>query len=141
MSSRRSSVNRRSKERYGSRRTRVREPLPFIVVVCDDRKTAPTYLTALKSKLKTSVALSIVTSHAGKGAEELLKRARQAGDDDTESVWLLLDLEREPHLRQAAERVKSKAAGTGVRVALSNPCFEVWTLLHLVDTGEAFPDC
>jgi len=53
----------------------------------------------------------------------------------------LLDLENEQHLRQAAFNVKSKAAKTGVRVTLSNPCFEVWTLLHLVDTGEAFVDC
>lgn len=26
-------------------------------------------------------------------------------------------------------------------VALSDPCYEVWTLLHLQDTGEMFVDC
>ena len=26
-------------------------------------------------------------------------------------------------------------------MALSDPCFEVWTLLHLEDTGAAFANC
>jgi hypothetical protein len=26
-------------------------------------------------------------------------------------------------------------------VALSNPCYELWSLLHLVDTGEMFINC
>ena len=35
----------------------------------------------------------------------------------------------------------SRAAATGLSVALSNPCFEYWLLLHFEPTGRAFPDC
>jgi hypothetical protein len=46
------------------------------------------------------------------------------------------------HVRQAQARDASKQAKEhGVRTAISKPCFELWLLLHLEDTGEYFQDC
>ena len=38
-------------------------------------------------------------------------------------------------------RLKKVGIARGVQVALSSPCYEVWTLLHLVGTGETFMNC
>ena len=40
-----------------------------------------------------------------------------------------------------ADQAQKNAAGKKYRVLLSNPCYEVWTLAHLTDTGEHFNDC
>jgi hypothetical protein len=62
--------------------------------------------------------------------------------DDRTSVWALIDREHEPAQQQEADQAQAAARhSSAVGVALSKPCYEVWTLLHLVDTGRAFEDC
>lgn len=55
-------------------------------------------------------------------------RQRQRQDADAEH-WLVFDDDRRPGTRD----VVSEAAAAGIRVAVSNPCFELWLLLHHQD--------
>ena len=136
-----------------SRRSQVRNPLPVVVVVCDDRKTAVAYFEAFKREIKSRVALEIVKApHHGATPDaivsEAIKRREALEDttskDDTESrsaVWALIDLEAEPTRQTQSREARQKAEQHNVKVALSKPCFEVWVLAHLADTGEEFQDC
>lgn len=63
------------------------------------------------------------------------------GQEPRDAVWAVLDLEREKPRRQQAADAKKRAESNGVKAALSDPCYEVWTLLHLEDTGANFEDC
>lgn len=139
-------ITRRRAGRYGvSRRLDTRAPLPVVAIVCDDTKTAVAYFNELKREVKARVALRVErASRCGASAASLLGQAeaileslehRETGD----SAWVLLDMEAEEDRRTRA--VQAKQQGKGVVVLLSDPCFEVWTLAHLVDTGEAFTDC
>ena len=52
--------------------------------------------------------------------------------EDLDEIWLVLDVDRWPE-KQLSE-VAQAAAQKGYFLAISNPCFELWLLLHV--TGE-----
>jgi hypothetical protein len=144
----------RRSDRFGlSRPRRIRPTLPIVVVVCDDARTAVAYFTELKREVKEKVTLQVVpapcdgatpddvVSLAIKWGTELSSEAHHDPEDAKELVWALIDLEVEAQRQAQAHQAKKKAQQAGVSVALSMPCFEVWTLAHLIDTGEHFMDC
>lgn len=121
-----------------------------MVIVCDDTRTAPAYFTELKREIKQYVTLkvnrapcqgaspNVLVDHA-RNEQESLKTDRD--DDDKDAVWVLLDLEGGPEQCAQTQQTKKLAKQEGISVALSIPCYEVWTLLHLEDTGTQFNDC
>jgi hypothetical protein len=45
------------------------------------------------------------------------------------SVWCVFDVDDHPHISDA----RQMAADNGIELAISNPCFELWLLLHFRD--------
>ena len=149
---RRDRQSQNSNRRYKlSRPQGSRMTLPVIVLVCDDSVTAVAYFTELKREVKSKVTLQVcpapchgatpsdVIDLAAKKAD-LLQKFRDP-DDRAEQVWVLIDLEAQHHTQVQANQAKHNGEAKGLGVALSMPCFEVWTLAHLIDTGQAFADC
>lgn len=146
MGSRRKNVIR---TRYGaSRPCETRPTLPVVTVICDDTTTAVAYFTELKREVKAKVTVKVEPApHRGASADDVLNHGldlakalvpTQPGD----SAWVLLDMEAEGYKREQAQRAKKQGAKSKmVTVLLSDPCFEVWTLAHLADTGEPFNNC
>ena len=132
---------------YGQRKVDTQPPRPIKVIVCDDSRTAPAYFTELGREVRQYVTLGIVRAKCAASASEVVQRAIEEraklkkGGASGDSVWALIDLEHERHVRRKAEDEKKRAGQFDVAVALSDPCFEVWTLLHLVDTGKHFANC
>lgn len=143
--SKHSKAGRARGERYGRRPIRTRTPLPVLVVVSDDTATAPNYFRALHREVKQHVTIKVVSAHCegaspGTVVQQACKEKRDFGKG-RDAVWVLLDLEGDANRRQQTQVARRKAEQRGVRVALSIPCYEVWMLLHLEDTGEQFSDC
>lgn len=142
-----------NRDRYA--RPRVFQEVPtkrVIVVVCDDAKTSVGYFTCLKQLVRKRTALHVERSpHDRATAQEVVESAIEHrnrlleegvhDNDDHECVWALVDLEWDSERRAAAHQAKSFGVGQGIHVALSDPCYEVWTLLHLDGTGEMFMNC
>jgi hypothetical protein len=130
------------KNRYGAKRTvETRPVLPVIEIVCDDTRTAVAYFEVLKREAAGKKVVKVIpASSNGATASDVIKLARtpnpseQEPDDD---VFVLADLDTNPNIRIAHDQ----AAAKQVKLLVSKPCFEVWTLAHLLDTGEAFSDC
>lgn len=59
-------------------------------------------------------------------AERDQKRGRGRAYDE---VWCVFDVDEHPALHE----VQTKASDNGVRLAVSNPCIELWFLLHFRD--------
>ena len=127
-----------------------RPPLPIVAVVCDDTKTAVAYFSELKRLIKSEVTLQIEPKPSESGSPrsviDAAKRIQSSllqeqNSSDQTSVWALLDAEADSDSLIAARQAKSDGEAVGIRVALSRPCFELWTLLHLADTGEMFTNC
>jgi hypothetical protein len=141
------------RQRYGlTRPKRVRPTLPVIAVVCDDARTAVSYFSALQREVKFAVTLQVVRNpsdratpadvvNAARNRLTLLKNAASRDPGDENLVWALIDLEAGATRRSEGLAAKTEGEKQGVSVALSDPCYEVWTLMHLQDTGELFADC
>lgn len=136
-------------QRYGGRPSQTRPPLPVVMVVCDDTKTAVAYFNELQREVKAKVTVRVVPARrCGATPEEVLRTAHEIAKTFVsrekvrgDSIWALLDTEAEEYKQKQAEQAKQQAGGSRVQVLLSKPCYEVWTLAHLIDTGETFNDC
>ncbi|MFC8415329.1 RloB family protein [Streptomyces coelicoflavus] len=102
-----------------------------VLVVCGARNTEPTYLRGLLASVgNRAVAVKIricdddpvsVVRHA--------IRQRDMARGHFHHVWCVLDVDEFAHLDEALRL----AIDEDVEVALSNPCFELWLLLHFRD--------
>ena len=124
------------------RRKHVAEPERRFYVYCEGTKTEPEYLRAVRHRFKHawvevvgvgSVALT-VANQAIKHAKEIRsnRRRRRQGTssyEEQDQVWAVFDRDDHPRFDDAVAMCRSSR----VRVAQSNPCFEVWLVLHLED--------
>lgn len=131
-----------SRNRFGCRRrVEIRPVLPVVVVVCDDTKTAVRYFEQLKHEVKERRTVYVYPApHSGAGADDVIsfaesKRPQTAEPDD--HLFALVDLDSNPD----ADLLREKGISKNIRVVRSQPCYEVWTLAHFEDTGEAFLNC
>lgn len=149
---RRGASRRAPRIRYGFRNVDIRTTLPIITLVFDDTRTAPAYFEVLKPQVKGHVALRVVTAPTGGASphkvverashiQRKLRRHQTAHERNRDSTWAVFDMEHTPHQRVQAQEAIKLAAKNSIRTAVSDPCFEVWTLLHLEDTGRAFARC
>jgi hypothetical protein len=77
---------------------------------------------------KTGVPFSLV-KFAKRYKSEAEKAARREKDQNLsyDSVWCVFDVDDHPQLHEAREM----ATVNRIDLAISNPCFELWLLLHL----------
>ncbi len=125
-----------------SRKSSFISPKVEIVVSCEGKVTERKYLEDCKDEYGaglvrlrflpiTGVPLTVVQA-AVEERNRLINEQRQSKDSfDVFRVWAVFDRDAHPHVEQAL----SLARENRIDVAFSNPCFEVWPLLHLVDYG------
>lgn len=131
-----------SRERYGAKRSyQTRQVLPLVAVVCDDTKTAVAYFNVLKHKVKDKVTVNVYPAPCyGATADEVFAFAKTKAESFSETsdkIFVLIDLDTNPD----EAGLRHEASKNNLTLLLSKPCFEVWTLCHLQDTGEFFQDC
>lgn len=122
-----------------------------ILIALEDEKSAKLYFQDWKEYLKASRVV-VFARHLGPNPEEVVEAAFQADEerrvdrdrDEFDEVWIVVDTEgpadrkRSEQVRQAIEHVKK--LGPRFHVAVSNPCFEYWLLLHFDNTTASFND-
>lgn len=136
--------SRRAGERPLKRRVATRQPRKTLLIFCEGKRTEPEYLDALKRQPSVrdvaAVDLRVETGHGGSVPKTLVSMAidarRRAIDEEGEidEFWCVFDVEwprNHPDLKDAVEQARQG----GIELAISNPCFEVWLILHLQDQG------
>jgi RloB-like protein len=116
-----------------------------LLVFCEGERTEPEYLNALKLEpaIREVAAVEIRVAQADSGAVPLtlVKRAIEARsrgiseNDEVDEFWCVFDVEwpvNHPNLVAAV----ALAQQYGINLAISNPCFEVWLVLHLQEQGS-----
>lgn len=104
-----------------------------MVVFCEGEVSEPAYVKALKSlpDVRRQSALTVEIDRDPGVPMPLVERAiERARQDEVDECWCVFDVESptpHPNLQQAIE----KATRHGIRLAVSNPCFELWLILHL----------
>ncbi len=123
------------------RRRPTRAPRRRFIIYCEGENTEPAYFAALKRILRYGL-IDIETNPVGAPmttAERAVERAKAEGlakgskkprDSFAEhdQVWAVFDRDEHPKFDDAITLCDSK----GVKVGRSNPCFELWLILHIV---------
>jgi hypothetical protein len=116
------------------RRTGLRDA-KLIVIASEGQRTEPKYFTDLKNKfLRSSLHVEILDrfvsasspSHVLAHLNKFKTKYKLGRDDE---LWMVIDVDRwrEEKLSDVAGKCRDK----GFLIAVSNPCFELWLLLHL----------
>lgn len=136
-----SSRGHSSKSRPLRRKSEDRAPRRTFLVFCEGIVTEPLYLRALERELAREMNAPVrleISKDSGAVPLTLVTRAARArarSDNkwgEIDEVWCIFDVEwpqNHPNLKEA----RALAERNDVKVAVSNPCFELWMLLHFQD--------
>jgi RloB-like protein len=126
------------------RKVEIRRPKKTLVVFCEGKKTEPQYLEALKRQPTVqdiaAVELRIETGHGGAVPLTLVSLATEARsravaeEAEIDEFWCVFDVEwprNHPGLKDALRRAREN----DIHLAVTNPCFELWLILHFFDHG------
>lgn len=130
--------------------THVRDARLYIVVV-EGANTEPAYFRALEVHdliPKNRVKIHIVSPEDNKSAPRYLVNNAEKAKNDVgrlmadDEIWIVFDIDKHSG-NSRLEQIHSAlhdANSQGWYVALSNPCFEVWLLLHITDNLTGITD-
>lgn len=124
------------------------EAKPRFLLCFEDGKSAPSYFEAYRIDNKLTKMSFIVDFNSSvtdplnvvNYAVEL--RDKLISDlefdiEDGDQVWALVDVDRHESIKNAIQLAREKK----VRLAISNPCFEYWILLHFEDCAPHISIC
>ncbi|RMF70165.1 MAG: RloB domain-containing protein [Alphaproteobacteria bacterium] len=118
-----------------------RPPRPRFVIVCEGKRTEPDYFRALKEHIGRTPLIEIKIVEGVNSPERVARRAieerrreeRKGGRYDGDQFWAVFDRDQDAHYYDAV----SSCEKAGIGVARSNPCFELWLILHFQDYDNA----
>lgn len=122
-----------------TRRTGFRDA-SLIVIACEGAETEPKYFSGLKERLHSSkMQIEVVPrqdpSQSSPDAvlRELDSFAAEWFLRDGDTLWLVIDRDPQSWKPGMIADVAQRCHQKGYFLALSNPCFELWLLLHFED--------
>ena len=114
------------------RRSHIRQRPRYILrVLTEGERTEPDYLYGWRRR---GASRSLEVSDRGLSRDVLVRRAkehvrnqpRKRENREFDEIWCVFDTDDHEKLRQAL----NDARRNGINVAVSNPCFEIWLVLH-----------
>ena len=124
-----------SRARRIGRRPAVRPPAARIVVATEGVLTEPEYLRVF-SRIHGDRSVRVVPIRVGGDPRAVVERAIEESERSKrdklatrDSVWAMFDRD----IHQQFDEARDLARGNGIRLAISNPCFELWGILHYQD--------
>lgn len=104
-------------------------PRRVIRVLTEGKVTEPEYIKILERNI--NVRIEIDRRDAGVPLT-LVRRAREyqlmnkKRNPSFDEIWCIFDVDEHPNIDQAIH----EARDSGINIAISNPCFELWLVLH-----------
>jgi len=135
------SRRRRDSGRALNRRPSFRDPSPRILVVCEGIVTEPQYIEAFCREERNKLVDVEIDARGGSPKtlveraalrkREIEREAERLRDENLryDEVWCVFDIDQHPKVADA----RQQARDNGIYLAISNPCFELWLLLHFSD--------
>lgn len=121
-----------------------RKPIRETVALVGDGQTERIYFSDAKDTDRPE-NLTILPDYPRKlgSYKGVIDRAISLKQNGYDRVYALIDMDKILAENQtlAYRQAKADAEARGVIVLESNPCFEVWLLLHFVHTGRLFSNC
>lgn len=114
------------------RRTETRPKRRTFLIFTEGSETEPDYINGLKrlDPIRRSASITVEVQDAFIQPLSLVKAAvEKTGDPEIDQVWCVFDVESpkpHAHLKEAETLARKHDIG----IAVSNPCFELWLVLH-----------
>jgi hypothetical protein len=112
-----------------------------ILIVCEGEKTEPLYFDDLRRRFRLSaVQVKIVGGEAGTAPISIVNYAARERNNQNyhyEAIWCVFDREG-VHINASFDEAVNQASRLNYRLAISNPAFEYWYLLHFEETTHPF---
>ncbi|MEH1863972.1 MAG: RloB family protein [Nostoc sp.] len=114
-----------------------------ILIACEGSKTEPIYFNSIRNELRSSTLDIIVLPHQNKTdprsiIERLIEERQQRKDNQQwsteDEAWAVFD--GDEHIEKSLENWQSainRATSQKINLAITNPCFELWYLIHFQD--------
>lgn len=138
----------RAREKF-SRRKQTRSQRTTILIVCEDSLLAPDYFRAMKKDLGLTSVEIVGSDKAGTDPEYIVEHAKQRlkeASGGIEKAYCVFDGEGKADNSRARRYINAihsinTSETKGIVDASSQPCFEIWILLHYIMTTADFKDC
>ena len=118
------------------RKPELRAPRRKFILLTEGKNTEPDYFRAIRSHFRGAlIEIELVpavgtpmtiANEAVQRKRDLRRGARGASWQLADEVWAVFDRDEHPNVEAAINLCR----GAGVSVAFSNPCFELWLILH-----------
>lgn len=114
-----------------------------ILIVCEGSKTEPEYFHAIRQRWRLATLQVLIVPSQGKTdpcnlVELAIEKRQELEDDDRwekgDRAWVAFD--GDEHIEKSLDawnKALSRARGQKIELAITNPCFEFWYLLHFQD--------
>jgi len=135
----------RDRQRKPARPEAFKDSKPTILVVSEGAVTEPEYLSGFKAACRNprvdiealggqGVPRSVVeAAREAKTKNAALARRHEDENLRYDEVWCVFDVDDHPDVNNA----KEMARNNGIKVAISNPCIELWLYLHFAEQPGA----
>lgn len=110
----------------------------LFIIACDDTYAPRQYFDFLKIPRIQVHVVETPKEDTSSHAIHVLERLEEYEHEEDDERWILLDTDhciKQEHIRSYIRVIKD-AKKKGIKVALSRPCFELWLLLHYVESSE-----
>ena len=126
-------------DRSLSRRRPTKEPLPVVYIYCEGKVTEPNYINSffqefckekrkiIPDPIKAAGVPYTLVEKCIKKKEELRIAGRRDSLQRRSCVWAVFDVDIHPNLPEAIELARAN----DIPFSLSNPCIEIWGMMHL----------
>lgn len=110
----------------------------LVVIASEGRCTEAIYFSAVKDTLRApNVHVEILARDSNESSPESVHMQiadfmRRYNIEDDDELWLVIDRDRW-HQRMLAQVAQLCSQNSHLHFCMSNPCFELWLLLHLED--------
>jgi hypothetical protein len=112
------------------------EPKRRFTIVCEGQNTEPDYFRAVQAALRDTLVDLVIEPAAGvpltiakRAADIRHRKGKRDSFEEKDEIWAVFDRDDHPNFDEAIRLCNAKNVG----VARSNPCFEIWLILHHTD--------
>ena len=115
-----------------------REPKPRFILICEGAKTEPAYFEAVRRAFSGTLiavegGVGVPMTVAKKAKAEAESHKQKDSFEKGDRIWAVFDRDEHPRFEEAVAWCKQH----GVGVARSDPCFELWLILHERDYDKS----
>jgi hypothetical protein len=120
---------------------------PKVLIACEGKRTEPGYFHAIRITRRLSERQVVIVPHEGTDPPTIVRaveeqraelRRERRWDDEVDTAWAVFDDDdHQTHRPAQWNDALQRARDRNIRLVVSNPCFELWYLLHFQDQNGA----